>query len=327
MLQLVDLRTKMIKNWTKIRRYIGAVCAAALLSSCSQGASVDERVADARKRNDGPAIWKITDPDSTLYLFGTVHLLPDGVDWQRNDMRAAFDEVGTVYFETPDDAKANLEATMLQQQYGLYDSGEYLTDYLDNSALNALTAAIHNVKLRPEVIASFKPWLAADILSLAAAEEAGFKAENSADTVLRARAEDDGKVIKYLDDMRTYIEAVALQPDFVQIEALEGTIRDFNNIGNDIKTVNNAWIVGNTDMLDAKLISVVREKSPEMYKVLFANRNAKWARTLDQFMMGDSNAMAVVGIGHLLGDDGLPIQFRELGYDVERVRRFDLPNK
>ena len=312
--------------WGFIRMSLCAVLGAALLMSCGQGASIDERVAGARKRNDGPAIWKITDLDSTLYLFGTVHLLPDGADWQRNDMRAAFDEVGTVYFETPDDAKANLEATLLQQTYGLYDSGERLTDYLDNSALNALTAAVHNVDLRYGVIVSFKPWLAADILSLAAAEAAGFKAGNSADAVLRVRAANDGKVIKYLDDMRTYIEAVALLPDYIQIESLEGTIRNFDNIGKDIKTVNAAWIVGNTDMLDAELIRATQKKSPEMYKVLFTDRNAKWAQVLDQFMMGDSNAMAVVGIGHLLGEQSLPIHFRELGYDVERVRRYDIPN-
>ena len=312
--------------WGFIRMSLCAVLGAALLMSCGQGASIDERVAGARKRNDGPAIWKITDLDSTLYLFGTVHLLPDGADWQRNDMRAAFDEVGTVYFETPDDAKANLEATLLQQTYGLYDSGERLTDYLDNSALNALTAAVHNVDLRYGVIVSFKPWLAADILSLAAAEAAGFKAGNSADAVLRVRAANDGKVIKYLDDMRTYIEAVALLPDYIQIESLEGTIRNFDNIGKDIKTVNAAWIVGNTDMLDAELIRATQKKSPEMYKVLFTERNAKWAQVLDQFMMGDSNAMAVVGIGHLLGEHSIPIHFRELGYDVERVRRYDIPN-
>jgi len=312
--------------WGILRTAFCAIVGASLLASCGQGASVDQRVADARKRNDGPALWKVTDPDSTLYLFGTVHLLPDDVDWQRNDMRAAFDEVGTIYFETPDDAAANVEATMLQQQYGLYESGERLTDYLDNSALNRLTAAAHNVKLRQEVIVSFKPWLAADILSLAAAEMAGFKAENSADAVLRTRAEGDGKVVKYLDDMRTYIEAVALLPDYIQIEALEGTITNFDQIGTDIKTVNNAWIVGNTDMLDGELIRAAQKKSPEMYNALFTERNAKWAKILDDFMMGDSNAMAVVGIGHLLGEHGLPIHFRELGYDVERVRRYDLPN-
>jgi uncharacterized protein YbaP (TraB family) len=310
----------------QIRFWLLAALSAVLLLACGQGASVEERVAGARKRNDGPAIWKITDLDSTLYLYGTVHLLPDDMDWQRNDLNAAFGEVGTIYFEIPDDAEANLQATLLQQQYGLYDSGERLTDYLDNSNLNRLTAALHNVKLPREQIIYFKPWLVADILSLAAAEADGLKPENSADAVLRARAARDGKVVKYLDDMRTYVEAVALLPDYIQLQALEATIKDFDNVGADIRTVNGAWIVGNTDLLERDVVMATRDKSPEMYDVLFTKRNAKWTRTLDDFLQGDSNAMAVVGIGHLLGDDGLPFLLRELGYDVERVRRYDIPN-
>ena len=43
-------------------------------------------------------------------------------------------------------------------------------------------------------------------------------------------------------------------------------------------------------------------------------------------MKGDENGLVVVGIGHMLGDDGLPARLREFGYDVNRVRRYDLPN-
>ena len=41
---------------------------------------------------------------------------------------------------------------------------------------------------------------------------------------------------------------------------------------------------------------------------------------------GDDNALVAVGVGHMLGDDGLPARLREMGYDVQRWRRFDLPN-
>lgn len=312
--------------WTWMRAAFCATVALVVLTGCGQGDSVEQRVAEARKRHDGPAIWKVTDYNSTLYLFGTVHLLPDGADWQRNDLQAAFDDVGTAFFEIPDDAEANLQATLLQQQYGLYPSGQRLTDFLDNSNLNRLTAAAHNAKLRPEQIAAFKPWLVSDILGLAAAESEGLKAENSADAVLRRKASEDGKVVKYLDDMRTYIEAVALQPDYVQLRALEGTIKNYDKIGADIKTVNGAWIVGNVDLLQRDLMDAARDKSPEMFDVLFTKRNQKWAKTLDGFLQGDDKGIVVVGVGHLLGAEGLPVQFRELGYDVERMKRFDLPN-
>ena len=29
-----------------------------------------------------PALWTLRDADSTLLLFGSVHLLPDGLDWR-----------------------------------------------------------------------------------------------------------------------------------------------------------------------------------------------------------------------------------------------------
>ncbi len=39
-----------------------------------------------------------------------------------------------------------------------------------------------------------------------------------------------------------------------------------------------------------------------------------------------NNAMVVVGIGHMLGVEGLPMLLEDRGYKVERVRRLDLPN-
>ena len=310
-------------------KYLAATFAALMaltLGACGQGDSVSVKVADARARNDGPALWKVTDHDSTLYLFGTVHLLPDEADWQRRDMQAAFDEVGTIYFEVPDGDKANFEASVLQTRYGRYESGERLSDHLDGLAQKRLMAAAYNVDIQPTALEFFKPWIVADMLSLAAAEAEGLLPENSADAVLRLKARKAKKVIKSLDDMKTYIEAVALLPDGVQIRSLEDTIKNFDAIGSDIKTVNAAWIVGNTDVLISDMMEPAKVKSPEMFATLFTKRNAKWVNTLDAFMQGDDNAMVVVGIGHLLGEDGLPERLKEQGYTVERVRRFDLPN-
>ncbi len=300
---------------------------ALFFSSCAQQESVEQKVASAHARNDGPALWKVTDNNSVLYLFGSVHLLPDDADWQRRDLQAAFDEVGTVFFEIPDTDKANLEASVLQRQYGVYESGDRLSNHLDSATQNHLSAAAYNVNLTPDKLEIFKPWIVADMLSIAAAEDAGLFAKNSVDAHMRTQAIQAGKAIKTLDDMRSYIEAVALQPDWVQIQALADTVRKFSTLGEDFKAVNRAWIVGNTELLTRDMLDVAREKSPEMYAALFTSRTAKWSKTLDTYLQGDDTALVVVGIGHLLGEDGLPARLTELGYDVQRVRRFDLPNQ
>ena len=262
--------------------FIGMVA----VTSCGPSGSVEEKVSKARSRNDGPAIWKVSDHNSTLYLFGTVHLLPDNTDWQKRDLQAAFDEVGTVFFEIPDDDKSALEASILQRRYGLYASGERLSDHLDSSTKTHLLAAAYNVNIPPEKLEIFKPWLVADMLLIAAAQEAGLLAENSADTVLRAKARQAHKSIRVLDDMRTYIEAVALQPDWVQMNSLVATIKDFDSLPADLKTVNAAWIIGNTDALISGMMEPAKQRSPEMYAALFTYRNAKWSKALDAFMQG-----------------------------------------
>jgi len=57
-------------------------CLALMLSTCGERPVVidgaAQKVAEARARNDGPALWVAKDYDSTVYLFGTVHLLPAG---------------------------------------------------------------------------------------------------------------------------------------------------------------------------------------------------------------------------------------------------------
>ncbi len=299
---------------------------AILLGACNQRDNVQKKVAEAHKRYDGPALWKITDRDSTLFLFGTVHLLPDGTDWQRRDMGAAFASVGTVFFETPDDDKSALKSSILQRQYGLYDSGERLSDKLDTANINRLTAAAHNADVPLARLERFKPWLAADILSLAAADKAGLKYTNSADSLLRTKAKQAGKSIYNLETIETYFKAVADHPEDLQMQAFVQTIKTFDTMVANTQAVNAAWLIGDIARLEEDMLIPAQSQSPIIYDALFTKRNAKWVKILDDFMKGDNNAMAVVGVGHLIGQDGLPTRFENLGYNVERVQRFDLPN-
>ncbi|MBL4853610.1 MAG: TraB/GumN family protein [Robiginitomaculum sp.] len=305
---------------------LAASLSVVLLSACKPGNNVRQKVAEAHKRYDGPALWKVTDHDSTLYLFGTVHLLPDGTDWQRRDMQAAFDNVGTMFFETPDDAKSALKTSVLQRQYGLYDSGERLTDKLDIANINRLTAAAYNTDVPLARLERFKPWLVADLLSIAAADKAGLKFSNSADNYLRTQAKQAGKSIQHLDTIETYFDVVAKQPMDIQMQAFAHTIKTIDTLADDTKIVNAAWLIGDVGKLEQDLMIPAKAQSPEIYDALFTRRNIKWIETLDGFMKGDNNGMAVVGIGHLIGFDGLPTRFTDLGYKVERVQRFDLPN-
>src|SRR4051812_34676886 len=62
-----------------------------LLASCG-GKPVPVQDAD-------PALWVVRDGDTTIYLFGTVHLLRPGMGWFDDRVKTAFDASGELVLE------------------------------------------------------------------------------------------------------------------------------------------------------------------------------------------------------------------------------------
>ena len=292
-------------------------CSPASETASTNGA-VSEKVQKARARNDGPAIWVATDADSTLYLFGTVHLLPDDLNWQRDDMRQAFNESGTVFFEVDTGPKGQVEATVLTTQLGLRSDGLRLTDRLDNYQRNLMEAAANNGGLTIAALDGMQPWLAAEYLTFAAAQNAGLSADLSADEALKSRAERGGKNIQYLETMETQIRASADLAEPIQIDILTETMEQFNTLGLDAIEIADQWSVGGTAYLTEKLIRPMKARSPEVFNSLLQDRNQAWASTLSRFMDGSGTGFVAVGTAHLLGEDSLIFDLRERGYDVQR---------
>ena len=283
---------------------------------------VSERIDEARARNDGPAIWVATDFDSTLYLFGTVHLLPDDLVWQREDMRQAFADSGTIFFEVDTGPESQVQGTVLTTSLGLRSDGLRLSDRLDNYQLNLMEAAANNGDLTIAALDGMQPWLAAEYLTFAAAQNAGLSAALSADEALKSRAAREGKNVIYLESLETQIRASAELPEFIQIRILTETLERFNALGLDATNIAEQWAVGGTDYLTDQLIRPMKSREPEVFNNLLRDRNRAWANKIARFMEDSGTGFVAVGTAHLLGEQSLLSELREQGYTVQRYYAF-----
>ena len=283
---------------------------------------VSERIDEARARNDGPAIWVATDFDSTLYLFGTVHLLPDDLVWQREDMRQAFADSGTIFFEVDTGPESQVQGTVLTTSLGLRSDGLRLSDRLDNYQLNLMEAAANNGDLTIAALDGMQPWLAAEYLTFAAAQNAGLSAALSADEALKSRAAREGKNVIYLESLETQIRASAELPEFIQIRILTETLERFNALGLDATNIAEQWAVGGTDYLTDQLIRPMKSREPEVFNNLLRDRNRAWANKIARFMEDSGTGFVAVGTAHLLGEQSLLSELREQGYSVQRYYAF-----
>lgn len=284
--------------------------------------SVDSRVAEARERNDGPALWVAKDIDSTLYLFGTVHLLPDDLSWQREDMREAFQAAGTIFFEVDTGPSGQVEATVLTTRLGLRNDGLRLSDSLDNYQRNLLEAAANNGGLTIASLDSMRPWLASEFLTFSAAQDAGLSSDLSADEALKSRAANSGKNVIYLETMEEQVLASAGLPDDIQNKILTETLESFSTLGEDAVRVAEQWSVGGTAYLTSELVVPMKSRAPEVFNALLRDRNKKWATTLSRFMEDSGTGFVAVGTSHLLGEESLLHALREQGYQVQRYYAF-----
>ncbi len=293
-----------------------------ILSACAPGEGVKDKLEAAHERNDAPPIWVVKDHDSKLFLFGTVHLLPTDVSWQKDDMKAVFDEAGTVFFELDNSGQANLDIVILTQQLGLLSGGNQLSERLDPYQLKLLEAVCHNGDVPLAVLDTMKPWLASEMLTIIAAQAAGLSADLSPDETLKNRATRQKKNVLYLDDAETQIRASADLPDYVQMDLFIESMERYNSLGDELKTIASSWAKGDVNTLRVVGANSLKEKSPELYEALIVKRNENWTRQFLKFLDESGTGFAAIGMGHLLGDDSLQNMLRDQGYTVSRHYAF-----
>ena len=109
-----------------------------------------------------------------------------------------------------------------------------------------------------------------------------------------------------------------LAPD-VQRQMLVDAIDQTEMTSEQLDLLSTAWERGDVDTLERLVVEDTRQQYPEVYRVLFAERNNAWMETLTRELDGSGVDFVAVGAGHLLGPDGLVEQFRAGGLTVERV--------
>ncbi|MCB2056948.1 MAG: TraB/GumN family protein, partial [Novosphingobium sp.] len=97
-------------------------------------------LAESARQEANPALWKVSDADTTIYLFGTIHLLPKGIDWYHGKVESAFEQADELVTEIPEGAEA--EAPALVVRLGMLPSGESLRTQMDADERTKYEAAL-----------------------------------------------------------------------------------------------------------------------------------------------------------------------------------------
>lgn len=272
----------------------------------------------AQTAGGGPALWVVKDADSTLYLFGSVHVLRPETVWASPRVDAAFDSAETVWFEisNPDDQAA---LTPLIQQHGL-SPARPLSSLLSVEEIADMDAAARTIGASAAQLDPLRPWLAALSLAVAPLAKAGYDPASGVELALKARAEAAGKPIQAFETVDKQVAILANLPEAVQLVFLRETLEDFDEAVTLIDAMVTDWAEGDVEALDRLVVQDMKAASPELYKALLVDRNTDWADQIETMLQGSGTVFIAVGAAHLAGDDSVQAILEQRGVEVDRIQ-------
>lgn len=263
-----------------------------------------------------PPVWVVRDADSEMLIFGSVHVLPPGLDWRPARLDEALTVAEDLWFELPMGQAAETEIAGLAAAKGVLPPSQTLSALLSPAGAQALASAAQKYGLAPGFLDRLEPWFAEVALAGAEFRAEGADTDSGVEKSVNAAAPPSAQRMAF----ETAAQQIALfdeAPVAAQLASLEESLAQMERDPGGYDRLVAAWMAADTAALEKDALVPLRTASPVLYTRLVSERNAAWTQVLDQRLKGKGRTVVVVGVGHLLTADGLPTRLRALGYSVE----------
>ena len=236
-----------------------------------------------------PAIYVVRDDDTTIFLFGTFHILSADVVWFNGPVEQAF-----------------------------ADSTELVVETLPVESAAAAPAVLPAQASRMTPAASF---LASAQHAVRAGRTRGMALDHGADMVLLRAAADHGKSVEPLETLQSQLAMMVNIPPEARPAApcAPSSCTDSAiDLSAAMTLLQGAWASGDQGLF-AAMLGEMRVSAPNAYRILFAERNARWTDWVSGRMRQPGTVFVAVGAAHLAGPDSLLVGLARRGLTSRRV--------
>ncbi|WP_158595792.1 TraB/GumN family protein [Oleomonas cavernae] len=273
-------------------------------------------LAAARPAAAEPALWVVRDADSTIYLFGTIHVLRPQMEWLSPRLEAALGDSSELWLET--DVGSGVATAFKLLRYGM-DFSAPLSSKLTPVQREQLAQAAAAAGMTVRSFEAMRPWLAAMVLSTVPAIADGYDDKAGADSTLQRMAKEAGKPLRILETDTQQLRFFADLPPDVEMAMLADVLARGPMPVEALDEMAQAWAAG--DQSGVENAFKEEEFSPDgvLYDVLIRRRNLAWADRIKTMMDGAGTSFIAVGAGHLVGPDSVQAALGKLGLNAERL--------
>jgi uncharacterized protein YbaP (TraB family) len=238
-----------------------------------------------------PALFVIRDADTTIYLFGPFHALDGHSKWFERGVRSAFEQSNELVLET------------------LIPEGPVVPAQLGHA-------------FRAPSVTPSASFLATTKMAISAGKTQGMQVNNGADMVLRHVAELEGKQVAGLETLEFQMNMFNKMPPTPAPTPASATAgasgQSMESLSKSMAEMQSAWKSGNQSVF-VRMLDELRRGSPDTYRMMFTERNARWADWIAARMQAPGTVFVAVGAGHLAGKDSVLVRLAEKGIESQRA--------
>ncbi len=261
-----------------------------------------------------PALWVLKDEDTTIYLFGTVHVLKPGLSWFDEAVKDAFDSSDELILEVIEPDQTEMQKLVFSLAI---DSENPLRNKLDLEQQGIYDNAMTSLGLPGNAFDQFEPWFAGINLGILPLLKAGYDVNSGAEKVLTKESKAAGKTIGQLETVEQQLGYFDGLPEKSQVEYLIATAASVDEVTSQIDTMVDLWGEANVEKLGEFMSAGFTDQI--LYDTLLTKRNANWVEWIKTRMDKPGTVFIAVGAGHLAGKDSVQAMLGANDLKVTRI--------
>jgi uncharacterized protein YbaP (TraB family) len=269
----------------------------------------------AAAKQPNVAMWKLASGGTTIYLFGSIHVLPADTVWKNPVIEKAMAESDIFYFETVLGEGGSRKMQTVMNRDAMLPKGKKLSAMLSEKGKTDLKALSQELGLDMAGVDRLRPWAAMSLLSSAVGRDeavvpgvdyqvGAVSLQNRKHRRYFAMPLDHGAILGRLDEGGPQV--------------FEAALRDIRNTRRNFRQLVDGWLAGETDRVLGLGTSGLNAH-PVTRRILLDERNEAWVKEVPQMLREKRTFFVTVGAAHLSGQGSVIDLLCRQGHAVQRI--------
>lgn len=277
-----------------------------------------------------PLMWHVTaNGGGELYLLGSIHVGLDDTCLFTDAVYDAFDACDELAVECDilkieNDMVASVKA--LRQT--VYKDGSSIRAHIDDATYDMARAIMEEAGYYNRFMDYYCPVVWQEMIDQILLERTAYKIENGVDRYFLTEAKRLGKNVLEIEDYVGTYKALGALSDETQAFLLRQSV-DAETVAaysDGIAQLHSLWKAGVLSDVEEQLSDDTEGYTPEELEclkeynqALETNRNALMADKAEEYLLACKRVFYVVGLAHMIGEDGIARSLAARGYDVQQM--------